>query len=125
MKKFVFPLILLAVLLAGCGDAERLDSIRSSAEKMIDSGANAQESAAMNTVSTTPSGSPRLTEEEARDIALKDAGFTADQVSWLRTEYEMDDGIPQYEVDFHQGRWEYSYEIDGRTGEILSSEKDD
>ena len=125
MKKFIFPLLLLAVLLAGCGDTERLDSIRSSAEELIDSGADALESAAMNTNSANPSETPRLTEEEARDIALKDAGFTADQVSWLRTEYEVDDGVPQYEVDFHQGRWEYTYEIDARTGEILSSEKDD
>ena len=66
-----------------------------------------------------------LTAKEAEMTALDHAGFTADQVQYLRTEYELDDGVPQYEVQFHQGRWEYDYEIDARTGEILSYDRDD
>lgn len=121
MKYSILSLMLCCLLLTGCTAMERLDNIQSSAEKLIDT-AGAVESAAMN---TTESTSGLLTKEEARDIALKHAGFTADQVSWLRTEYEVDDGVPQYEVDFHQGAWEYSYEIDARTGAILSYDRDD
>jgi len=66
-----------------------------------------------------------LTREEAEAIALEHAGFAANQVKYLHTEYEIDDGRPQYEVSFHQDRWEYDYEIDAETGRILSFEKDD
>lgn len=66
-----------------------------------------------------------ITKEEAESIALEQAGLTADQVTGLRTEYEIDDGVPRYEVQFRQGRWEYDYEINADTGEILSYDRDD
>ena len=66
----------------------------------------------------------RITKEEAIAIALADAGFTQDQVSRLRAEFDYDDGRPEYEVDFHQDRCEYDYEIHAETGKILSRDKD-
>lgn len=66
-----------------------------------------------------------LTKDEAAAIALKHAGFAAADVSWLHTEYDVDDGVPEYDVQFHHGRWEYEYEIHAQTGKILSFEKDD
>ena len=67
----------------------------------------------------------RLTAEEAQAIALQHAGFTDDQVQFLRTEYEIDDRVPQYDIQFYEGRWEYEYEIHAETGAVLSFEKDD
>ena len=67
----------------------------------------------------------QLTGEEAKAIALAHAGFTADQVQHLRAEYEMDDGVPHYDIEFREGPWEYDYEIHAGTGQILSFEKDD
>lgn len=72
-----------------------------------------------------PSAEAVLGLEEAQSIALKHAGFAADQVTALRTEYEMEHGIPQYDVEFRHGIWEYDYEIHADTGEILSFSKDD
>ena len=66
-----------------------------------------------------------LTAEEAQAIALEHAGFTADQVSFLRTEPELYDRVPHYDVEFREGRWEYEYEIHAETGAVLSFEKDD
>ena len=66
----------------------------------------------------------QLTKEEAQQIALNYLGFSADQVTRLRTEYEIDDGIPQYDVEFHQGRHEYEFEIHAENGKILSYDKD-
>ena len=66
----------------------------------------------------------RLTREEAIAIALKDAGFTQDQVTGLRAEFDYDDSRPEYDVDFRQGRYEYDYEIHAETGKILSRDKD-
>ena len=67
----------------------------------------------------------QLTAEEAQAIALHHAGFTADQVLFVRTEPELWDRIPHYDVEFQEGRWEYEYEIHAETGVILSFEKDD
>ena len=76
--------------------------------------------------STAPANAEGLiTREEAETIALNHAGFTPDQVKWLRANYELDDGVHQYEVEFHQGIWEYDYEINAKTGEILSYDRDD
>ena len=63
--------------------------------------------------------------DKARSIALKHAGFSADEVSGLQVEYDKDDGVPVYEVEFHKGHKEYSYEIHGESGKILSWEIDD
>lgn len=66
----------------------------------------------------------KLTADEAKAIALNHAGLTEDQVTGLRTEYDVDDGIPEYEVEFRQGKTEYDYEIHAETGEIRSWDKD-
>lgn len=65
-----------------------------------------------------------LAEEQARDIALKDAGLTKEQVTRLKVEFDYDDGRPEYEVDFYHEGWEYDYEIDAQTGDIRSRDKD-
>lgn len=81
------------------------------------------------TVETLPSApsvhATALSKEEAEAIALKHAGFSKDQVSYLRTEYDRDDRVPEYDVEFREGRWEYEYEIHAETGAILSFDKDD
>lgn len=71
-----------------------------------------------------PTDPARITKEEAIDIALKDAGFTADQVNGLHAEFDYDDGRPEYEVEFRQGGYEYDYEIHAETGTILHRDKD-
>ena len=116
--KVVIGSILLALTLVGCATMERLGQVRSEAEKLIRPGL---QQAAMAR-DTAPAGS--LTRQEARDIALVHAGLTLGQVSRLRVEYDPEEGQPRYEVEFHQGRWEYTYEIDARTGKILSHGKE-
>jgi len=77
------------------------------------------------TDSTQPSTLPaRLTAEEAKAIALKHAGFPPEQVRFLRADFDYDDGVPQYEVEFVANGWEYEYDIHAETGEILSFDKD-
>ena len=76
-----------------------------------------------DTAAVTPDASA-LTKEQAQEIALKHAGFTADQVERLRTEYEIDDRVPQYDVEFYVDQWEYEYEIHAKSGDIISFDKD-
>lgn len=66
----------------------------------------------------------RLTGGDAQTVALEHAELTADQVTGLRTEYDLDDGIPQYEVEFRYGDYEYDYTIHAETGKILSRDKE-
>ncbi len=66
-----------------------------------------------------------ISAEKAQTIALTHAGLRADQVTGLRVKYEIDDGVPLYEVEFRSGRWEYDYEIHAETGAVLSFDKDD
>jgi len=66
-----------------------------------------------------------VTQTDAEAIALEHAGATADQVKFLHSEYEIDDRIPQYDVEFYYNNTEYNYEIHAETGEILSFERDD
>lgn len=112
--RFLASVLLLLPLLAGCVSLERLESVQSTGEKLMDS-----------TVMATglPDGS-LLTKAEAEDIALKRAGLTRQQVSLLQTEYDLEDGRHTYEVEFYQGFWEYTALIDAETGEILEWEKE-
>ena len=100
MKRFVFPLLLIAaLLLTGC-------SARFDADVAAISSAAA------------------LTREQARDLALEQAGLSADQVTRLEVEYDADDGAPRYEVSFHYDGWEYDYEFHAETGELISYDRD-
>ena len=65
-----------------------------------------------------------ISEEQAKEITLKHAGLTSDQVSFIKVEMDIDNGIQRYEVEFYYNNREYSYEINTNTGEILSYEQD-
>lgn len=78
----------------------------------------------LNDVGNNAATPALLTEAEARDIALKDAGFSVDAVTNLHIEKDVDDGITKYEVDFRQGDYEYDYEINAETGKIIGFDKD-
>lgn len=65
-----------------------------------------------------------LTPEEAQAIALEDAGLSADAVPYIDVDYDLDDGVPEYNVEFFHDGTEYDYEIHAETGAIRSREKD-
>ncbi len=65
-----------------------------------------------------------ISETEAREIALNHAGFKADEVTRLRTEYDVDDGVQKYEIEFYKDNVEYDYEINAVNGNIISYNRD-
>ena len=74
---------------------------------------------------TTGGQAAAVTEEQARETALSHAGLTADQVTFVRSELDRDDGRLIYDVEFYTSDYkEYDYEIDAATGEILSYDYD-
>ena len=74
---------------------------------------------------TTGGQAAAVTEEQARETALSHSGLTADQVTFVRSELDRDDGRLMYDVEFYTSDYkEYDYEIDAATGEILSYDYD-
>ncbi|MBR0397289.1 MAG: PepSY domain-containing protein [Eubacterium sp.] len=67
-----------------------------------------------------------ITADQALEIALNDAGLTAGQVSYADTHLDYDDdyGMTDYDVEFHVGNKEYSYDINPATGAILNCDID-
>lgn len=62
--------------------------------------------------------------EAAKKAAFDHAGVSESDVTKLEVEYDNDDGVMVYEVDFHVGTTEYDYEIDAKTGKVLKAEKE-
>ena len=58
--------------------------------------------------------------DKAKSIALADAGVNAADAVFLKAKLDRDDGRVEYEVELYSGRREYDYDIDARTGAILS-----
>ena len=66
-----------------------------------------------------------ITEEEAKEIAIKKAEVKESDVQFIKIKLEKDDGILQYDIDFKKGKIEYSADIDAIDGKILSWDIED
>lgn len=67
-----------------------------------------------------------LSDTEAQNIALEDAGFSQDAVSFTKTKLDRDDGRSQYDIEFivSADNTRYEYEIDAESGAILSVDRE-
>ena len=63
-----------------------------------------------------------LSTEEAKYIALHDAGEQLNQVTFTRANLDQDSGIPVYQIDFYTENKNYEYEISAQTGNIRDKE---
>lgn len=66
----------------------------------------------------------KITKEEAKKIALKDAGATENEIRDFEIELDRDNDILKYEISFEKGNDDYDYDIDANTGKIINKEKD-
>lgn len=96
-------LLAIALFLGGCATTEnRPNTMRN----------NNQENSSQSTA--------RISEAEAKSIALSQAGLTAEQVTFIKCNPEWEDGREYYDVEFYtQDRKEYEFEVDSTSGEIL------
>lgn len=62
---------------------------------------------------------PITSQEEAEALALEYAELTNEDVTFLKSEKDSDDGFTIYEVDFQYGNLDCSYELNADTGEVL------
>lgn len=127
MKKRIYSSLLLAALsitfLSGCSSVSALQPVPwpETYEHTLP-----EPTPAATPAATGPSRnrSQYLSKGEARNIALSHAGLSENDVTRLRVDFDYDDGVAQYEVEFHHGGYEYSYEIHAENGKISSWSKD-
>lgn len=117
----MIAILLMMALFTGCGAARALDRAEDHVENRLEQAEDALES---KLYSSSPTNSKTLTREEAEAIALKEAGLTAEEITGLHSEYDIDDGVPEWEIDFYSGGWEYDYTIHAENGTVLHSERD-
>ena len=103
MKKLsvLFIVLLLVLLLAACGNAQK-------------GGADQQ---------NAPS-SVAVTREKALETALNKAGLTEAEVRDLDIELDTERGQAVWEIDFEHKGVEYSYDVDTKTGNITAVERE-
>lgn len=68
---------------------------------------------------TAPIMTGYLAQQEALEIAYDHAGVSGDQVAELSCQLEEDENPVIYEIEFVAGRYEYEFEINAETGDIL------
>lgn len=68
--------------------------------------------------------SNKITIEQAKEIALKHAGLTKDQVSFFETKNDIDNGVEKYDIEFYYNGKEYDYEISVIDGTIIKYDND-
>ena len=65
-----------------------------------------------------------ISAEPAKEKALSHAGVSPDTAKWYRAELDRDDGRLVYEIEFDAAGYEYNYEIDASSGEIMKFDKE-
>ena len=135
MKRYIAMILVLVtvLVLSACGTANA-----TAAQPETQSAGSAPESEATTEPQVpiaaevqNPSAAPEvgaeasmITEEEAKKIALEDAGATEEQLGGLYIHMDRDDGIQVYEVEFFVGAEEYDYEINTSDGSIVSKDRE-
>lgn len=77
----------------------------------------------LNTFNNTTTANNYIGVEKAREIVLNHAGLTSNDVRFSKVELDVDYHIATYEIEFYHNYYEYDYEIDAVTGEILKYER--
>ncbi|MDE7266472.1 MAG: PepSY domain-containing protein [Lachnospiraceae bacterium] len=62
--------------------------------------------------------------DSAETVALNHAGFSETEVGRLKSEFDIDDGIAVYEVEFDKDGREYEYKINAIDGSIIEYDID-
>lgn len=92
-----------------------------------DTASSANSNASMEDTADTQQNTSNamLTIEEAQAKALKHAGLSVQEVTFVKSQPDMDDGLQIYDIEFYtKDQSEYNYDIDAYTGEVLSFDYD-
>lgn len=100
----------------------------SSAAVVADTTTATKNSSATKTTASSPQAAvaPTVTEAQAKETALKDAGLAKTAVVNLLVQLDVENGKNYYDVDFDDTNagLDYSYTIDAETGAIVEKSKE-
>ena len=140
MKKFVVLTLIaaLCLMLAGCpleSDEPTVPSAPTSTETSTEPTpeqppeASVEPSVEPSTEpSTAPSSEPIISTRDildiatSKEIALADAGVSADDATFIKAKGDVDGGVQVHEIEFVNSEIEWDYEIDAGSGDILKKE---
>ena len=83
-----------------------------------------KEKAEVKASASKPSKIEYITSQKAQSIALSHAKLKAEQVKGLKAEFEKENGLAVFEVEFEYGKYEYEYKINAENGKIILAEKE-
>ena len=76
------------------------------------------------TAADTKAAASGITKDQAVETAMKHAGVSKADASYINVKPDYDDGMQQFDVEFHVGMTEYTYDIDANTGKIVDFDVD-
>lgn len=76
------------------------------------------------TVNSAPASNEYISKDKAKSIAFDHASVNAADVKFSKAEFDRDDLIVHYDVEFVAGNFEYEYEINAETGKIIAFDKE-
>lgn len=71
---------------------------------------------------TSTQSNAQMTEEDAKAIALEDAGVAEADTVYMRVRSDRDDGQACYDVEFATTETKYDYTINAQNGEVIGYE---
>lgn len=136
----MFAFILVFAILTACGTsgngtstaevgnqstaAAQVESNGMAAEDAAQAGVSAEGEAIQYDAQPAQTTGNLIGEDEAKRIALEDAGITEADISGIFIHLDMDDGVQEYEVEFYSGTEEYDYEIHAIDGTIRGKDRE-
>lgn len=114
--------LLLALVLGGCGEA--VPPVSRSQMPIAPAQTPAESVVQVPAQQAAVPEETTLTKAQAEAVALNHAGLTAAQVKGLRSEFDIDGGVKEWDVEFRCDGWEYDYEIHAVSGTIRSFERE-
>ncbi len=110
-------LLVATLFITGCSSSETENSttVPQSTHDTTTSGQNATDN---------PIENAAITKDAAKETALSHAGLTGKNVQRYESRLDRENGKQVYEIEFDYESYEYDYEIDAKTGEILQFSKE-
>lgn len=84
---------------------------------------NASQQNSQNGSSNT-SDAAKITKDEAKKIALKDANLKENEITDFEIELDRENDTLVYDISFDKGNEDYDYHIDANSGKIIKKDKD-
>ena len=63
-------------------------------------------------------------ETKAKEVALSHAGVSSSSLTSMKCEFDYDDGVALYEIEFKCNGYEYDYDINASTGSVVKHSKE-